>query len=54
MARLHNSNATHPSTPLVPLRNAQNEDVNFPYDEAAIDTLNGQLQGLPALLLDGF
>ena len=55
MSRLTNSYATHSSTPLCPLRNRQNEDVvNFPYNGAAIDALNGQLQGLPALLLDGY
>jgi len=51
MARIINAHAIHPSIPLSPLRNAQNEEVaNFPVNGAAIDALNGQLHGLLALI----
>ncbi|RPB14559.1 hypothetical protein P167DRAFT_533989 [Morchella conica CCBAS932] len=49
MARLANFYATHSTTPLSPLRDAQNQDIaNFPFNEAAIDALNGN--GLNVLL----
>jgi len=51
MARQANAHATHPTTPLVPLRNSRNQDVAaFPRNLAALNAIGGQLQGLRTIV----